>query len=202
MDATDWNARYRDQELVWSAGPNQFVEEICAPMPPGRSIDLAAGEGRNALWLAERGWDSTAVDFSDVAVAKARAIAERRGVHLTTEVADLATYAPDAAAYDLVLIAYLQLPAEQLGPILERAAAAVAPNGAFLLVNHDLANLDGGYGGPQSAAVLTTPEQVVAAVGSTVVIERAEVVERHVDTAEGRRTALDTLVLARRPADA
>jgi SAM-dependent methyltransferase len=199
MDASDWDDRYRDQELVWSAGPNRFVESICAPLPPGRSIDLAAGEGRNALWLAERGWDSTAVDFSDIAIGKALAIAERRGVRLSTEVADLNVYMPKAAAYDLVLVAYLQLPADQLDPILARAAAAVAPGGVLLLVNHDLANLDGGYGGPQSAAVLTTPEQVVAAIGDMVVIERAEVVERHVDTAEGPRTALDTLVLARRP---
>ena len=85
MDASDWDDRYRDQELVWSAGPNQFVEAICSPLPPGRSLDLAAGEGRNALWLAERGWDSTAVDFSAVAIEKAKAIASRRGVTLTTD---------------------------------------------------------------------------------------------------------------------
>jgi hypothetical protein len=106
---------------------------------------------------------------------------------------------PAAASYDLVLVAYLQLPADRLEPVLRRAAAAVAPGGTFLLVNHDLANLDGGYGGPQSPTVLTTPEQVVAAVADTLVIERAEVVDRHVDTPDGRRTALDTLVLARRP---
>ncbi len=199
MDASQWNDRYRDSELVWSAGPNQFVEAICADLPPGRSIDLAAGEGRNALWLAERGWHSTAVDFSDVAIDKMRRIAERRGVDLTGEVADLTTYEPATAAYDLVLFNYLQLPADQLDPILTRAAGAVAPGGTFLLVNHDLANLDGGYGGPQSPAVLTTPEQVVAAIGDELVIERAEVVERHVQTADGERVALDTLVLARRP---
>jgi len=199
MDASQWNDRYRDSELVWSAGPNQFVEAICADLPPGRSIDLAAGEGRNALWLAERGWHSTAVDFSDVAIDKMRRIAERRGVDLTGEVADLTTYEPVAAAYDLVLFNYLQLPADQLDPILTRAAGAVAPGGTFLLVNHDLANLDGGYGGPQSPAVLTTPEQVVAAIGDELVIERAEIVERRVQTADGERVALDTLVLARRP---
>ena len=60
MDAGEWDARYRDSELVWSAGPNQFVEECCADLPPGRAIDLAAGEGRNAIWLAEQGWDATA----------------------------------------------------------------------------------------------------------------------------------------------
>lgn len=198
MDAIRWNERYREQELVWSATPNQFVAQLCRDLPPGRAIDLAAGEGRNAIWLAELGWDATAVDFSDVAIAKARQIAERRGVAITTEVADLDDYVPEPGGYDLVLVAYLQLPDERLTPILRRAAAAVAAGGTLLLVNHDLANLTDGYGGPQQADVLTTPEQVVAALGDGFTIERAEVVERHVDTADGPRTALDTLVLARR----
>ena len=199
MDAADWNDWYRGDALVWSAGPNQFVEAICRDLAPARAIDLAAGEGRNALWLVERGWDATAVDYSDVAIDKARQIAANRGVALTAEVHDLTTYTPEPAAYDLVLLAYLQLPADQLDPILERAAAAVAPGGTFLLVSHDLANLDGGYGGPQHPDVLTTPSQVVAAIGDVVVIERAEVIERRVSTDDGERVALDTLVVARRP---
>jgi SAM-dependent methyltransferase len=199
MDAAQWDDRYRDTELVWSAGPNAFVEDICRDLPPGRSIDLAAGEGRNALWLAERGWQSTAVDFSAVAIGKAQAIAERRGLTITTEVADLTTYVPTPDGYDLVLIAYLQLPDAELIPILRRAAGAVAPGGTFLLVNHDAENLERGYGGPPSAAVLTTPPQVAAALDG-LTIERAEVAERHVATADGDRTALDTLVVAHRPA--
>ena len=198
MDATQWDERYRDTDLMWSAGPNMFVEDICRALPPGRSIDLAAGEGRNALWLAERGWDSTAADFSAVAIDKARAIAERRGLTITTEVVDLTTYTPTPGGYDLVLVAYLQLPDAQLTPILRRAAEAVAPGGTFLLVNHDAENLEHGYGGPPSAEVLTTPQQVVAALGDGLTIERAEVAERHVATGDGDRTALDTLVVARR----
>ena len=76
MDASQWNDRYRDSELVWSAGPNQFVEAICADLPPGRSIDLAAGEGRNALWLAER-----AGTVRRLAV-KHRSIFDRLGPHV------------------------------------------------------------------------------------------------------------------------
>ena len=196
MDASSWDDRYRDTDLVWSAGPNAFVAEICAGFEPGRSIDLAAGEGRNALWLAEQGWDSTAVDFSAVAIDKAREIAERRGIEITTEVADLTTYEPTPGGYDLVVVAYLQLPDEQLTPILRRAAAAVAPGGHFVLVNHDLDNLEHGYGGPPRAEVLTTPEQVAAAVGDTLTVERAETVDRHVTTDDGDRVARDTIVVA------
>ena len=197
MDAETWNARYAASELVWSAGPNVFVEEICRDLAPGRAIDLAAGEGRNAIWLAERGWDATAVDYSDVAIDKARQLAARRGVTITTEVADLERYEPAPGAYDLVLVAYLQLPHDRLDAILRRAAAAVAPGGTFLLVCHDRENLDRGHGGPQDPDVLTTPDQVVATL-DTLVVDRAEVAERRVPTDAGERVALDTLVVAHR----
>lgn len=199
MDADSWNDRYRDTELVWSAGPNQFVEAICRDLPPGRAIDLAAGEGRNAIWLAEQGWQTTAVDFSDVAIDKARQIADRRGVEIDAQAADLTTYEPTPGGYDLVVVAYLQLADTELSPILRRAAAAVAPGGTFLLVNHDVENLERGYGGPQHESVLTNPKQVAAAIGDSLVVERAEVVERGVTTDDGARIALDTLVVARRP---
>lgn len=198
MDAQTWNQRYAATDLMWSAGPNMFVEELCRDLTPGRSIDLAAGEGRNAIWLAEQGWESTAVDYADVAIDKARQIADRRGVTITTEVADLTVYEPTAGGYDLVLVAYLQLPHEQLDPILRKAAAAVAPGGTFLLVCHDRENLEHGYGGPQHVDVLTTPEQALAALGDGFQVERSEVAERHVQTDDGERVALDTLVLARR----
>ena len=64
MDARAWDERYAASELVWSATPNRFVEAELAELAPGRAVDLAAGEGRNALWLADRGWHVTAVDFS------------------------------------------------------------------------------------------------------------------------------------------
>ncbi len=197
MDADGWNERYQASEMVWSAGPNQFVEQICTPLPPGRAIDLAAGEGRNAIWLAERGWEALAVDFSDAAIDKARRLAEARGVTIVGEVADLTTYVPAPGRFDLVVIAYLQLPDDQLAPILQRAADGVSPGGVFVLVAHDRTNLEHGYGGPPSADVLTTPEQVVAAIGDRLVIERAEVAERTVRTDDGDRTALDTVVVAR-----
>ena len=198
MDASEWDDRYRDKELVWSAGPNQFVEKYCADLAPGKAIDLAAGEGRNTIWLAERGWDATALDFSEVAIGKAREIAEHRGVNIGAEVVDLTTYDLGSRAYDLVVVNYLQLPDAQLTPILVKAAGAVAPGGMFLLVCHDLDNLERGYGGPQHPTVLTTPAQVTEAIGDELEVDRAEVVERVVATEEGERVALDTLVIAHR----
>jgi SAM-dependent methyltransferase len=198
MDADDWDARYRSTDLVWSAGPNVFVERVCGPLPVGRAIDLAAGEGRNAIWLAELGWDVTAIDYSEVAIDKTRQLAERRRVTVDARVADLAVFEPPLGAYDLVLVAYLQLVDAELTPILGQAAAAVAPGGTFVLVAHDLDNLDNGYGGPQHRSVLTTPAQVAAAIGDVLDVDSAEVVDRPVETGDGPRNARDTLVVARR----
>ncbi|MFL6133228.1 MAG: class I SAM-dependent methyltransferase, partial [Nocardioidaceae bacterium] len=73
MDARAWDERYAASELIWSATPNRFVEAELTSLPPGRAVDLAAGEGRNALWLADRGWHVTAVDFSLAGLDKGRA---------------------------------------------------------------------------------------------------------------------------------
>ncbi len=70
MDASAWDARYAASDLVWSASPNRFVVEELAYVRPGRAVDLACGEGRNAIWLAQLGWQVTAVDFSQVALDK------------------------------------------------------------------------------------------------------------------------------------
>ncbi len=78
MDAGAWDARYAGAELVWSAGPNVWVRELCAPIPPGVALDVAAGEGRNALWLVEQGWSVVAADFSVVGVERMNEIADRR----------------------------------------------------------------------------------------------------------------------------
>lgn len=201
MEAEDWDDRYAASELVWSAGPNRFVEAICRGLRPGRMIDLAAGEGRNAVWFAENGWDATAVDFSAVAVAKAEQIAAKRGVEVETVVADLVDYVPEPAGYDLVLIAYLHLVPTERALVLERAAAAVAPGGHLLVVGHDVTNIEHGYGGPSDPRVLTSPDEIVAVLGSDFVVSRAEVVDREVDTDQGHRTAKDTLVVARRARD-
>ena len=79
MDAAGWDARYAGSDLVWGNGPNRFVERELADLPPGRALDIACGEGRNAIWLAHRGWRATGVDFSSVAVERARRLAKVAG---------------------------------------------------------------------------------------------------------------------------
>lgn len=200
MDSADWDERYRGSELVWKAEPNRFVaQELAGPEPSGRAVDLAAGEGRNAVWLAERGWEVDAVDFSAVALEKAARLAAERGVEarLHTVRADLMEWAPAAATYDLALIAYLQLPWPRMAEVLTRAATSVRTGGTLLLVGHDAANLDHGHGGPQDPGVLYTPEQVAARWRPHADILRADTVTRPVTGPDGdNHTALDVLVRA------
>ena len=199
MDAGDWDRRYEGTELLWSAQPNRFLVAEAQGLAPGRALDLACGEGRNAIWLAELGWDVTGVDFSAVAVGKAEQLAAARGVAGEFEVADLLTYQPAEQAFDLVIVFYLQVITAELGLVLRRAAAAVAPGGTFLLVAHDRSNLEEGYGGPHDPNVLYTAEDVVAGLDG-LEVERAEPVLRPVETPDGERVAIDALVRARRPA--
>jgi len=200
MEREDWNQRYAAEELIWTAKANRFLMEETAGLAPGSALDLATGEGRNAVWLAEQGWLVRAVDFSDVAIAKARRLALVRNVHEAIDFreADLRTYELEFHRFDLVALIYLQIPQAELLPILLRAARAVAPGGTFLLVGHDSENLLNGYGGPQRADMLYTAEQVVAALGNELVIEKAVRVERLVATPNGIRVALDCLVRGKR----
>lgn len=191
----DWDARYSEKEFVWTVEPNRFVVAETSDLTPRRALDLACGEGRNAVWLAARGWNVTAPDFSSVAIEKAQALAAHRGVEVAWEVTDVRRYMPPAETFHLVIVVYLQMPAEELHPVLARAAAAVAPGGTMLVVSHDLMNLTQGHGGPKDPAVLTTPNSVAGALAG-LVIERAERVERPVDGAD--RPAIDTLVRASR----
>lgn len=201
-DADRWDRRYSAPDLVWGAEPNRRLVDEVGALPPGRALDLGGGEGRNAAWLAARGWDVTIVDFSRVGLDRAGEMARRQGAALTAVHADLAEYVPPEAGFDLVLIMYLQVPEQTLAGVIHRASRAVAPGGTLLLIGHDRDNLAHGFGGPQDPAILQSPEQVVDALGMGLQVESAGRIERVVSTADGPRTAIDTLVRARRPPDA
>ena len=199
MDRSEWDGRYRTDELVWQAGPNRFLVEEVEPLAPGRALDLACGEGRNALWLAERGWKVTGVDFSAVGLAKANHPASERGLEVDFVNADLLAWEPPMAEFDLVIVMYLHLPADDRRHVLRRAVAAVAPGGSVLVVGHDSTNLVDGTGGPQDPSVLFSPQDISADLDG-LQVERAERVRRPVATDQGERDAIDAMVRARRPA--
>jgi SAM-dependent methyltransferase len=200
LDKTDWDTRYATADLLWGSGANQFLVEGARGLQPGRALDLACGEGRNSIWLAAKGWDVVGVDFSQVAIDRARRLASDQGVRVSFVESDLFDYSPPAAGFDLIVSAYLQLPQPELDWVLRTCAAALAPGGTLIVVGHDLANLTDGFGGPQVAEILLSPERVVVGLDGLLRIERADRVTRTVNTTEGERKALDTLVRARKEA--
>ncbi|MFI6871314.1 class I SAM-dependent methyltransferase [Nocardia sp. NPDC050406] len=216
MDATAWDELYARTELVWGAPPNSTVVEqvfgLERRFPGGegkpelpRVLDLGCGEGANAMWLATHGWQVDAVDFAQVAIDKGRTVASRlsRSVRnrirwFCADVTDL-----DAAGltgpYELVLMAFVQLPARQRRKLLLRAADMLTEEGVLLVLGHDPRNLTEGYGGEQDPGLLFTPEDIVAdlaAAGDAVRVRTAEHVRRPTED----RDAIDALVVATRPA--
>ena len=199
MKREDWDARYSQEGLLWSAKPNRFLVAEVSGLPPGRGLDLACGEGQNSIWLASLGWRMLGVDYSEVAIRKARerAAREEQAVEFLCE--DLVAYEPAAEAFDLVVVLYLHIGADDLRLVLERAARAVAPGGTFVFLGHDLKNLTEGVGGPSDPSILVTPDELAAELPG-LEIEKAERVLR--DVAGEERDAIDALVRARRPASA
>jgi SAM-dependent methyltransferase len=198
LDQHQWDELYASTELVWTAEANRFVAEELAGLAAGRALDLGTGEGRNAIWLAERGWQVTAVDFSAVGLAKAAELAAGRGVTGIRWVeADLRGYQPVPAACDLVLLAYVHLLPDEFAALLAAAASALAPGGTLLVVGHDADNISRGYGGPQDPRVLHRVQDVVAALPG-LAIQRAGQARRPVLTGDGERAAIDTVVRAQR----
>jgi SAM-dependent methyltransferase len=188
MDAADWDARYAHSELVWGTAPDATVAEHATALQrslpplrggePLRALDLGCGEGRNTLWLATHGWHVTALDFSRVGIDKGRTLAARlsrsaRG-RIDWHCADVT--APGAVPdghFDLVLLTYLHLPPPQRRAVLLRAAAAVAPEGALLVLGHDdTATAD------HDPAVLFAPEDVLRDLAPMAAQLRVRVADR------------------------
>lgn len=196
MDSAAWDERYRTQGLVWGGPPNRWVVDELSGAEPGSALDLACGEGRNALWLAAQGWQVQAVDFSPVAIAKAREL-DTRGLVQWVE-GDATSYRPPAPV-DLALLCYLQLPASERRRAVRAAAESLAPGGRLLVIAHDSRNLTDGTGGPSDPRVLYTAGDVATDLeGTSLVSDRASEVFRPVPGSE--RPAIDALLRARRPA--
>lgn len=195
-----WNERYSGPDRVWSAEPNRDVADIIATLQeggvsPGRALDLGAGEGRHAIWLASQGWQVTAVDYAEVGLARGEREAAERGVEdqLRWIAADVTQWSPGGESYDLVLCAFLHLPED----VFSRAREWLTPGGHLVIIGHALRNLTDGHGGPQDPALLHTTDQLrVKATGLD--ITRCDEVTR--TTASGER-AIDVVLVARRPAE-
>ena len=131
-----WEEHYGERERVWSGRVNARLAEVAAALTPGRALDVGCGEGADAVWLAEHGWQVTAVDISQTALDRAAAEAGVRGVAVDFQLHDLTESFPDGV-FDLVSAQFLHstVPMDR-AKLLRRAADAVAPGGTLLIVDH------------------------------------------------------------------
>jgi SAM-dependent methyltransferase len=168
FDEAAWEERYRSAPSVWSGQPNPQLLAEASDLPPGTALDIGCGEGADAIWLADRGWRVTAVDFSTTALERGAAHAAVLGPEIAARIewrhADLRSWTPDPASFDLVSAQYMHLPSAERRPLFARLAAAVAPGGTLLLVGHDVSDLDTGAHRVHDPDMFFTAEEVAASL--------------------------------------
>ncbi|MHB8312490.1 MAG: class I SAM-dependent methyltransferase [Candidatus Dormibacteria bacterium] len=174
MTSATWDQRFA--ERPWSSQPDPLLTALADGLPPGRALDLGCGPGRNAIWLAQRGWRVSGVDSSRVGLDQARDRAAAAGVRLELVLADLHTYPVPDAAFDLVVVANLHPGPGGLTEILARAVVGLIPGGRLFVVGHHLDNL--GLDGPDDPALLYTVAGLAAELPDSLAVDRLERVER------------------------
>lgn len=196
MDAEAWDRRYADPDRPPSSDPNPALVELVSHIQPGRALDLAAGAGRNAVWLAGRGWRVTAVDFSRAGLAEARRRAEAARGDMEYVHADVYDYSAPPAAFDLVLVAYLHPEPAHRPALFAIAADAVAPGGNLLVVGLDATDPNAATG-TMDPEKRFTPDRLADAFPG-IELTRCERVTRLRDTPDGPERSIDTLAWGQR----
>jgi len=184
-DESFWNKRYANRDFLYGTEPNSFLSEHFHLLS-GPVLSLSEGEGRNAVFLASRGLEVIGVDISSVALEKAKALAESRGVEIKTVAAGLATFEPEENHYGSVISISAHLPStvrNKLYPLIERS---LRPNGVILLEAFSENQLTRDTGGPKDADMLMTAEKLQREFPNLEPVLLREV-EREVFEGEGHR---------------
>jgi SAM-dependent methyltransferase len=198
-DAAAWDQRYAGTERVWSGQPNGALVTEVAGVEPGRALDVGCGEGADAVWLARRGWDATALDVSQVALARAARHAQDAGVQVHWLHAGLVQARLPANGFDLVSAQYpalLHTPDHDA----ERALlAAVAPGGMLLVVHHPHIDVEQAKAHGFDPADYVSPADVAALLGEDWHVEVNEQRPRDVPVSGGGSShTIDVVLRARR----
>jgi SAM-dependent methyltransferase len=164
FDEQFWEERYRAHAAVWSGRPNLQLVAETTELTPGAALDVGSGEGADAIWLASRGWQVTAVDFSTTALQRGAVHADALGADVAGRIrwvhADLTTWAPTEGAFDLVSAQFLHLPAAQRQVLFAKLATMVAPGGSLLIVGHHPSDLQTTMPRPPIPDLFFTAEQI------------------------------------------
>ena len=155
-----WNERYNVEEYIYGTEPNDFLREQSGRLS-GRVLSIAEGEGRNGVFLASLGLEVVGVDGSAVGLAKARRLAESRGVSLETVEADLAEFSPEPESFDAVVSIFAHLPSEVRAVLYPRLLSALKPGGVFLMESYSLDQMYKGTGGPKDSDMLMSATKIL-----------------------------------------
>ena len=195
FEQPSWDERYGGADRVWSGRPNAVLVSEVAGLTPARALDLGCGEGGDAIWLAEQGWEVTAADFSEAGLARAAAHAQERGVEVEWRHADLREWTPGGEQWDLVTSCFLHLLGDGMVRATAQMAAAVAPGGTLLVAGH---HPDDEHTGLRWSmpGVLFTADELATALDPTLFDIRTEA-RRREETRDGRtHLVTDALLLA------
>jgi SAM-dependent methyltransferase len=203
-----WDERYRSSDRVWSGKPNVHLVDQAQGLTPGAALDVGSGEGADAIWLAQQGWQVTGVDISAVALERAAANAATLGADVAGRITwlheDLMSWDPGHARFDLVSVQYMHLPEPERTDLFGRLGRAVAVGGTLLIVGHHPSDLQTSVPRPPMPERFYTADEIVAEVldhGNDgewdIVTSAAE--PRPATDPEGRTvTVHDTVLAARR----
>ena len=193
-----WDQRFSDPDYIFGKAPNLFLVSQQSLFKPGRRVlDIATGEGRNAVWLAERGCEVLGIDVSPLGIAKAKRLAAERGVSVQFELADLRQWAWEPAAFDAVVSIFIQFAApNDRAALFEGFRATLKPGGLLVLQGYTPKQLEYRTGGPPQAEHMYTEELLREAFADLQILhlrEHEEVLQegsKHV----GRSALIDLVV--------
>jgi 2-polyprenyl-3-methyl-5-hydroxy-6-metoxy-1,4-benzoquinol methylase len=146
-----WDQRYNTTDYVYGTRPNDFLADVAAQIPKGRVLCIAEGEGRNAVYLAELGYEVIAVDVSAVGMQKAQKLALERGVSIETVVADLADFEIEENSFNAVISIFAHVPPAIRGPLHRKIVNGLKPGGMLVLEAYTPDQIAYGTGGPPVA---------------------------------------------------
>ena len=196
---SQWDERYAEPEFAYGTEPNGFLAAVACQIPPGPVLCLAEGQGRNAVYLAQRGHAVTAVDQSAVGLSRAAELAARASVTIECVAADLADFDIAPGAWAGIISIWAHLPAALRAAVHRRAVAGLRPGGVFILEAYSPRQLSFGTGGPRDAALLV-PRSALEDELAGLEFVLAQDAEREVVEGRYHRGAAAVVqVLARRP---
>jgi SAM-dependent methyltransferase len=163
MSIAFWNERYSGDQLAYGEAPNDFLLEMAGRLPKsGLALDIGAGEGRNALYLASRGFDVQAIDQSEVGIQKAQRLAQERGLALRAQAANLEDFDAEHNAFDVVTSIFVHLPTTLRAAVHRRVKLWLKPGGVYLLEAYAPDQIERGTGGPTEPSRLASLDVILS----------------------------------------